>query len=392
MASPPPLVIITGVSGYIGGVLAYYALAAGYRVRGTVRALPSDASLTPLCGVTGPTGESLQLAVASLDSADGWADALAGATYVLHCASPVPVGAVRDADAEVVTPAVSGVTHVMRAALGTPTVRRVVLTSSIAAVMEGREAEAAAAGRLLGEGDWNDLARASPYARSKRLAEEAAWAAVAAQPPGRGMELAAVLPGLVVGPSLSRGGGVTSSGVLPLRLFAGAMPALPNLFFPAVDVRDVALAHLRAMVRPAAAGGRFIVVQDEPMALRAAGRALAAEFNPRGFTLPTWGLPSLLVRAVSYVDAAIALVLPMLDTPVRLDNARSKAVLGLARYRDASDGLRDLAYSLLARGALPDKSAGRALSDPEGAAARRWVPAFDIPPGELDGVRPGDVV
>jgi dihydroflavonol-4-reductase len=135
-----PLVLVSGATGYIGAQIVAHLLAAGYRVRGSVRSL-DEAKLAPLRRLVGPTGHRVEFCAASLSSADGWVAAVRGCSYVQHVASPLPVGNTpADPEETVIRPAVDGVRHVFAAALAEPSVRRIVYMGSIAAVMGDREA------------------------------------------------------------------------------------------------------------------------------------------------------------------------------------------------------------------------------------------------------------
>jgi dihydroflavonol-4-reductase len=109
-------------------------------VRGTVRSIADPKKFAELTRFTGPTGHKIEFVAATLDSDAGWDDAVRGVTYIQHVASPVPTEAPKNGDADVVQPAIKGVQFVLRAALKA-SVRRVILTSSVSAVFEGRWAE-----------------------------------------------------------------------------------------------------------------------------------------------------------------------------------------------------------------------------------------------------------
>ena len=170
---------------------------------------------------------------------------------MLHVASPFPSVQPRN-PFELIVPARQGALRVLRAARDAGVVR-VVLTSSFAAIGYGH----APTERLFTEEDWTELDdAASPYVRSKTLAERAAWDFVTSE--GGALELAVVNPVGVVGPVV--GPDLSSSIRLVKQALDGAMPAAPHLYFNVVDVRDVAELHLRAMIDPAARGERFLAV------------------------------------------------------------------------------------------------------------------------------------
>ena len=110
----------------------------------------------------------------------------------------------------------------------------------------------------------------SAYAKSKTLAERAAWDFMARE--GGDMELAVVNPVGVFGPAL--GADISTSIEIVRRMMDGALPALPRISFGVVDVRDVADLHLLAMTHPDAAGERYLAVAGEFVALREIGLML----------------------------------------------------------------------------------------------------------------------
>ena len=175
-SSNKPLVLVTGASGYIASHCVKEMLENGYRVRGTVRSLGDKRKVAHLQAMT--DGASLELVEADLTREEGWADAVEGCEYVLHVASPFPATVPEDEN-ELIGPAVEGTRRVLAAAAATGTVRRVVLTSSVAAIAFGHEDDA---GKVYTEEDWSDVERCDPYPKSKTLAERAAWDFVDAMP------------------------------------------------------------------------------------------------------------------------------------------------------------------------------------------------------------------
>lgn len=129
-------------------------------------------------------------------------------------------------------------------------VKRVVITSSVAAIYKPVDTKQ----RKYSRADWTDLARkdVSPYEKSKTLAEKAAWDFLKALPENERFELATVNPGLVLGPNLNKAN--FSSGDVIKKLLTGEIPRAPSMCMCVVDVRDVAKAHLNAILKPEAAG------------------------------------------------------------------------------------------------------------------------------------------
>lgn len=244
-------VLVTGASGFVGGHVILQLLEKGYEVRGTVRKLArADKVRATLARAAGADpGPKLTFAAADLSSDDGWAAAVDGCAYVQHVASPFPSTVPKHED-ELIIPARDGAVRVVRAA-GKAGVKRVVMTSSIAAVAYGKPMPK---DHVFSELDWTDPTHpnADPYPRSKTIAEKSAFAAAKEA----GVEIAAVNPSAILGPVLDDD--LSTSIELIKRPLTGKMPGAPRLAYGVVDVRDVADAQIRAMTAPGAAGERFL--------------------------------------------------------------------------------------------------------------------------------------
>ncbi len=249
-------VLVTGGTGFLAEHVIAQLVQAGHRVRTTVRTLAREAEIREALSRAGVGDEfKLELVHAELSADDGWAEAVAGVDYVLHTASPFPPAVPVDDD-EVIVPARDGALRVLRAA-DEAGVKRVVMTSSFAAIGYGHEATE----RAFTELDWTNLdAPLAAYIRSKAVAERAAWDFFDRQ--AHGLELAVVNPVGIFGPPLVAD---LSSSVTLARLLMTAMSAVPRLATTVVDVRDVADLHIRAMTAPAAAGQRFLASAGDPV-------------------------------------------------------------------------------------------------------------------------------
>ncbi len=330
-------VLVTGATGFIAGHCIAELLQHGYRVRGTVRDL-ATAEVKRLRDLPGASDATLELVEASLDADAGWPEAVAGCDYVWHVASPAPKRAPRDPD-EVVRPAVDGTVRVFKAARQSSSVRRVVLTSSIDAIRAGygrREA------RERDESDWSRPERSDAYARSKTLAERAAWEYVA----GSDLELVSINPGLVLGPLHSPAANVSVEVVR--LLLARELPLVPRLGFAVADVRDIAAAHRLAMTTPGAAGTRYICA-GEPMWYPEIAALLRRELGSRGFRVPTRTMPRWLMWTVSRFDRTVRTALPYVDVPALVSSAKAREELGWVT-RPAEVSIIDTARSLIDHG------------------------------------------
>jgi nucleoside-diphosphate-sugar epimerase len=245
-------VLVTGGTGYLATRLITDLLAAGTEVRATVRSSAGEAAVREAVRRGGADGSGLRFVHASLTDDTGWAEATAGIDDVYHLASPM----IQAADPEVVVvPARDGALRLLRAARAAGA-RRVVLTSSFAAIGYSPKPV-----RDYTEADWTDPATPglAAYPLSKAVAERAAWDFVAQ---GGGPELVVINPTWIAGPTLTTA--ARSSLQLFVGMLSGAMPFVPRQRFGIADVRDVAALHIAAMATPEAAGKRYLALADGP--------------------------------------------------------------------------------------------------------------------------------
>ena len=341
------LVLVTGGSGFVGVHCILVLLNAGYRVRTTVRSLKREADVRTMLKVGGvEAGDRLSFAAADLEKDAGWAEAVAGCAYVQHVASPLPASVPKHED-ELIVPAREGALRVLRASRDAG-VKRVVQTSSFAAIGYGHKAQV----EPFDETTWTDLTGyVAAYPKSKTLAERAAWEFIARE--GGGLELSVVNPVAVFGPVL--GPDYSTSILLVQRLMDGALPGCPRIYFGAVDVRDVADLHLRAMTDPAAKGERFLAVAGECMSMQDIAKVLKARMGEAAKRVPTRLLPDWLLRVASLFDPAVKVILPELGKVKSASNEKARRVLGWAP-RSNEESIVATAESLVRLGLLKGSS------------------------------------
>ena len=346
-------VLVTGGSGFIGAHTILQLLAGGHQVRTTVRSLKREGDVRAMLKVGGiEAGNRLSFIAADLEKDAGWREAVAGCEYVLHVASPLPPSVPKNED-ELIVPAREGTLRVLRASRDAG-VRRVVLTSSFAAIGYGYKSRTAP----FNETDWTDLDGevVAPYQKSKTLAERAAWDFIAKE--GGALELSVVNPVGVFGPVL--GPDYSASILIVQRMMDGALPGAPQLYFGVVDVRDVADLHIRAMAHPAAKGERFLAVAGDFMSMLDIAKVLKTRMGAAGKKAPTRELPNWLVRIAALRDPAIRLILPELGKLKNASNEKAKRLLGWTP-RSNEESIVATAESLVRLGLLKD-SAKRAAA------------------------------
>ncbi|HEX5893190.1 MAG TPA: NAD-dependent epimerase/dehydratase family protein [Solirubrobacterales bacterium] len=342
-------VLVTGGSGYLGGWCIVGLLERGYDVRSTVRDPAREQQVRISVASQVDPGDRLTVLTADLTRDEGWADAVAGCDYVLHVASPFPPKQPKDPD-ELIVPAREGTFRVLRAALDAG-VKRVVVTSSIAAIRLAKGAEM----RALDEGDWTDpdADGLTPYVRSKAIAERAAWDLARAR--GAEERVAVTNPGAIIGPVLNDD---LSYSLETVRRMLAGIPGVPKLGFNLVDVRDVVELELAAMTSPAAGGERFIAV-TKFLWMGEIGRILKARLGPAASKVPTRTIPNLMVRGMALFDPGIRSVVSGLGKRVDLSSEKARSTLGWSP-RPIEDTIAETAESLIRHGVVEGPAAARA--------------------------------
>lgn len=337
IAQPAGPVLVTGGNGYIASWLVKILLERGLDVHVTVRDKRDSTRTDHLKAAARDRPGTLSLFDADLLESGGFDCAMTGCHVVFHTASPLIVRDVADPVRDLMKPATRGTRHVLEAVDRTPSVRRVVLTSSIVAVygdaadLEGIEVD------RFDESHWNSTSNAhhQPYSYSKTLAERLAWEVAGQQDR---WDLVAVNPGLVLGPGLSRH--TNAEGVLIMRDFGNGYYRFgaPDLEFAIVDVRDVAEGHLRAGFIPEARGRHILV--SETLSLIEMASILRNHFGD-GYPFPRQTVSravALMLAPRRRIPQAVAR--RNIGYPLRFDNRYAKEALGMT-FRPAAESIVD---------------------------------------------------
>jgi nucleoside-diphosphate-sugar epimerase len=348
MADTKQIVLVTGGSGFVGSYCIIELLKKDYAVKTTIRSLSKKQDVLDILKTGGITDTSnVSFIEAELSSDAGWTEAVKDCTYVLHVASPFPAARPKHED-ELIKPAKEGTLRVLKAAASTGTVKRVVITSSFAAIGYGHPDRT----EPFTESDWSNVDDPSipPYQKSKTLAERAAWDFIKEhQASGGKMELSVVNPGGIFGPVLSK---KTATSVLIIsRILAGDLPGCPKLDFGVVDVRDVTDLHLLAMTSPAAAGERFIAVAPPPISMKDLALVLRKNLGSKADKAPTREIPNFVLRIVALWDPEVALIVSELGKTKEISNDKAVKVLGW-KPRSAEEAAVACAESLFELGVV----------------------------------------
>ena len=259
-----PTFLVTGASGYIASWIVTYLLEQNYEVHATVRSLRDSLKTTYLRELLKRYPEKLKLFEADLLDRESFRTPMEGCDIVLHTASPFFITKIKDVHRDLIQPALEGTRNVLGMASEFPAIRRIVVTSSVAAVYSDAVDIGSAKNGQFDETMWNtgSSEKHNPYQYSKTLAEKEAWKIAKNQSQ---FDLVTINPGFVMGPSLSKRIDSTSIDTMRSLINGKYRSGVPDLWFGVVDVRDVARAHILAATRPEASGRYICVGHSVPL-------------------------------------------------------------------------------------------------------------------------------
>lgn len=329
-------VAVTGATGYVAGWIIKRLLEEGLTIHATVRDPEATDKLKALNALADGSPGTLKFFKADLLSKEGFADVIEGCGVVFHTASPFTSN-FKDPQRELIDPALIGTRNVLETAKSFETVKRVVVTSSCAAIYTDATECDSVEGGVLTEANWNETASIDyqPYSYSKTLAEREAWRIAE----DASFDLVTINPCLVMGPAI---GGIPTSESFSIieRVGSGEFKqGAPRLGIGFVDVREVAEAHLRAAFTPEAVG-RFIL-SGHCSDLLTALLTLQARFG-KDYKLPKRAAPKWLVWLLApFIKLDRKFIANNVNIEWRADNSKSREVLGI-EYRPLSETMNDM--------------------------------------------------
>jgi len=335
-----PLVLVTGATGFIATQVIQDLYESGlYRVRGTTRNYESEKSK-----IIRNLFPKIELVACTLTSDAGWEEAFRGVTFVLHLASPYlsfSGGNIED----FVKPAKEGTRRVLEGAMKEPLIKRVVITSSIAAIAYGHDDLSAE--KELGPKQWTNLENpaVTPYQRSKTVAEKFVWEFKETMKPS--FDICTINPGMVVGPLLSEIAYRATSSKQVKQLLKGGSPVLPRIRIPVVDVRDVSMAHVRALESNRVVDGKRYILVATVVWMINVSRVLCEEFASLGYKAATWELWYPFAWLGSFFTSALADLLPGYGIEWTMDGSLAERELLDGHYRSWEKAMCSHAKSLL---------------------------------------------
>lgn len=316
------IILVTGGSGYLASWIIHDLLNRGARVHTTVRDLSDTNKYQHLLDLADKKNGQLEIFEADLLKRYSFLRAMEGCDYVIHTASPFFISNIENPGEELIQPALEGTRNILHSVERIQSVKRVVLTSSVAAIFSDNIDLTYTAGGVFTEEIWNHTSNSkyNAYSYSKTLAEKEAWSLVKKQ---KRWDLVTINPGFIFGPSLTRRIDSTSIKTM-IELSDGTYRmGAAELMFGLVDVRDVSLAHVQALLKTKAKG-RYILVNETGTFLDMAN-ILRKHFK-NGYSFPTFNAPKFLVRIMAPLVHGIPMrfVNNNVGYPVKFDNTRSR--------------------------------------------------------------------
>ncbi len=321
-------VSVTGANGYVASWLVNKLLDEGITVHAAVRSPENDKKVGHLKELAKNAAGSLKLFKADLLTPDAYTEGMQGCELVFHTASPF-VTNVKDPQKELIEPAEKGTENVLASANKVASVKRVVVTSSCAAIYTDAIDTVNAPGGKITEEVWNTTASLDhqPYSYSKTLAEKKAWEMEKAQ---SRWDLVTINMSLVLGPALNPGG-TTSESMNILKMMGDGQLKFgaPNMGIGLVDVRDVANAHFEAGYSPKAQGRYITSAHNTNMV------EMASELLPKygsNYPIPKKAMPKWLLMLVGpLLNKAMTrkFLRNNVDVPFTADNSKIKRELGI---------------------------------------------------------------
>ncbi|MBN0987649.1 NAD-dependent epimerase/dehydratase family protein [Amphritea pacifica] len=348
--------LVTGGTGFLGCHLVQQLLDDGYRVHATVRSLDNENKLSPLRELQAKYPDRLKLFSADLLKPGSFDEAMVGCETVHHVASPFLLPErIKDGMKQMLEPALQGTCNVLESVNRTPTVTRVVMTSSVGAVFGDYADVLEMKDEILTEAYFNTSSTIenNPYHFSKVEAEKEAWRMAEAQ---QRWSLVMINPGMILGPSLTPASESGSLFLLDEMLKGYFFYGMPDLSLTTVDVREVAKAHISAASTESATG-RYILAEKQMISFVEIAKILRT-VHRRSYLLPKRQIPDFAVRLIGPLFGLTQdYMRKHLGIRFGVDNHRSVDELGID-YRPIEETLIDHYRSWLAHREMAAGTAG----------------------------------
>lgn len=345
-------VMVTGANGYVASWLVKKLLNEGITVHAAVRNPDNKEKHSHLDELAATSPGEIKYFKADLLVDGSYAEAMKGCELVYHTASPYILD-VKDPQKELIDPALKGTQNVLNQASKIDSVKRVVLTSSCAAIYTDAKDCQDAPGGVFTEEVWNTTASIDyqPYSYSKTLAEKEAWKIAQGQ---NQWDLVVINPSGVFGPGLSTIS--DSESITILKQFGDGTLKMgaPKVGIGVVDVRDLAEAHFAAGLTPEANGRN--IVSGHNTNFMEMGEALQDKYGS-AYPIPKSAVPKWLLMLVGpMINKALSrrFIKNNVNVKWKADNTKSRKELGVT-YRPLKETMEDSFQFLIDRGLIEKK-------------------------------------
>ncbi len=339
-------ILVTGGTGYIASWIIKLLLEKGLNVRATVRDKSNSEKFKHLIEIADNSNGKLTIFEADLLKVGSFQEAMVDCELVFHTASPFMISGIKDAQKQLIEPALNGTRNVLNSAKENKSVKRIVLTASVVSMHGDAVDMQDTENGIFTDKDWNRTSTAThrPYSYSKTIAEKEAWKIVKTQ---NQFDLVTVHPGFVLGPSLTKRKDSASINFMISLLNGKLKTGVPNLTLGIVDIRDLAKVHVAAGFNPEAEG-RYIASAGSSTMLELAN-ILQKKYLTK-FKIPKMQLPKIVLYLLGpsqgfswkYISRNIGLAL-------KFDNSKSINELGIS-YRPIEETILDHAEQVIRDG------------------------------------------
>ena len=340
------LVCVTGAAGFIASHVITDLLEAGHAVHATVRDLGDDAKRSHLDALKEQYPGKLELFEANTLEPGSLDPALDGCDALIHTAAAVMLAA-PDPQKQIIDVAVKGTQNVLDSVARAPGIKRIVMTSSIAAVISYDQQD-----KVYTEDDWcnSDNMRMNPYGMGKAQSERLLWE-FAAKHADR-VQAVAINPSVVIGPPLAKHH-IRSSLSFIRDLVGWKYPACAPIRLHLVDVGDVSKAHVLSLTSEKAVGQR-IIFSDRQMSMLEISQVLS-----RKYETPKRVLPRLILYIAASLDKRYSLGLARASAKLRyrFDSDRPRDLLGI-ELRNTEESILEAAEMMVEKGWVRPRPAG----------------------------------
>ena len=346
-------VMVTGANGYVASWLVKRLLEDGMTVHAAVRNPDNEAKVGHLKNAAEGAKGTLKFFKADLLTKGAYNEAMKDCELVFHTASPF-TSEIKDPQKDLIEPAEQGTANVLESANATPSVKRVVVTSSCAAIYSDAIDCQKAPGGMLTEEVWNTTSslKYQPYSYSKTLAERKAWEMEKAQ---NQWDLVTINPSFVMGPALNAHAITSESYNVLKQIGDGSMKmGAPKMGVGVVDVRDVAEAHYEAGFN-SNAKGRYITSAHNTNFLDMA-LTLKDKYG-KDYPIPSKALPKWLLVAIGPMVNKLfsrQFIRNNVNVEWKADNSKIKNELGV-QFRPLKETMVDSFQLLIDEGILKAK-------------------------------------